>query len=56
MAVWGAGDDRAVHTAIREAMHAGHDPRDIREWPLRDLELFVSRYLDDDTGGLTDEW
>jgi hypothetical protein len=53
--VWGLGSgDRVVQTALREAMHAGHDPRDVREWPLRDLELFMTAYTD--TEDETDEW
>jgi len=41
--VWGIGSDsRVTHTAIREAMRFGHDPRNVREWPLTDLELLVS--------------
>jgi hypothetical protein len=46
MTVWGADGDDSVHLAIREAIHVGHDPREVREWPLADLELFMSKFAD----------
>jgi hypothetical protein len=50
MAVWGPDGDDSVHLAIREAIHAGHDPREVREWPLADLELFMSKFTADGEG------
>lgn len=44
-------DEVYIDLAIAIAMHAGHDPREIPDYPWRALELLVATYIPPTLGG-----